>query len=489
VEQATRATSGVPVARRRQAGTAARRLPRRLLRSFGDERLVTLLRGGHDEAFEAIYDRYQAAILSFCRHMLGARSEGEDAAQQTFLSAYQHIVASKAAIALRPWLYAIARNNCLSQLRSRNHTLAMDEIVAEVPDTDGLVEQVQRRHDLRAMLSDLARLPEEQRAALVLSQLGDLTHKEIAGVLGCEPRQVKALVYQARSSLMADRNARELDCGEIRERLAVARGHELLRGQTRRHLRSCQGCREFAADVKRQRRDLALILPVIPTLAFRHSTLAQVLGSAGGGVAPATGVVGVAGKGFALKALVAAVVAAGVGAGVAVVDHGHAVPSRSHARRRPAEVHTSAGAALVHTSAGASIRPVRPRHETARHSRVAPTATPKGAQRQLTSTGRSAPVPTPAHPFAPTPHARSLPQSGHPRGGARGRTNRLSATRHHSRAHANPARGRAHNGAKRRPFHAVKVAPPPTQQHGGGASRDEGKNLGALRSSSARPAH
>jgi hypothetical protein len=206
----------------------------------------------------------------------------------------------------------------------------------------------------------------------------------------------------------------------------------------------------------------------------------------------------VAGKGFALKALVAAVVAAGVGAGVAVVHHGHSVPSKSHAHPRPAVVHTSAGAALVHTSAGAafvhrsadaSMRPVRPRHETVKHSRVAPTATPKAAQRRLTSTGESAPVTTPAHRFAPTPHARSLPHNGHPRGGARGRTHRPSATRRHSRPHANPARGRAHNGAPRRSLHAVKVSPSPTQQHGGGSPRVEGKDLGALRPSSTKPAH
>ena len=66
----------------------------------------------------------------------------------------------------------------------------------------------------------MVRLPDEQRAALVLMELGDLSHAEIAGVLGCRGK-VKSLVFMARSSLTASRAARDASCVEIREQLAA----------------------------------------------------------------------------------------------------------------------------------------------------------------------------------------------------------------------------------------------------------------------------
>ena len=84
---------------------------------------------------------------------------------------------------------------------------AIEEL--QEPPTEHLASEVERRHDLRTLLGDVARLPDDQRAALVLSELGDMSHDEIAAVLGCRREKVKALVFQARSSLIASRTARE----------------------------------------------------------------------------------------------------------------------------------------------------------------------------------------------------------------------------------------------------------------------------------------
>src|SRR4051794_6080271 len=105
-------TVTVPAARRAQ-------LPRRLLALAGDERLVEQIRRGNEAAFEVAYERHSGPILSFCRHMLGSREEAEDAVQHTFAAAHSGLLADEREIKLRPWLYAIARNRCLSVLRSR----------------------------------------------------------------------------------------------------------------------------------------------------------------------------------------------------------------------------------------------------------------------------------------------------------------------------------------------------------------------------------
>src|SRR5918994_4036375 len=144
------------------------RVPARLLRLASDERLVDALRGGSEPAFEVIYTRHHRGVLSFCRHMLGSVEEAEDAVQHTFLAAYRDLLGSRKDIQLRPWLYAIARNRCLTVLRSRRERV--DELAE--PSTDHLSEEVERRHDLQALLADLADLPDDQRAALVLAELG-----------------------------------------------------------------------------------------------------------------------------------------------------------------------------------------------------------------------------------------------------------------------------------------------------------------------------
>ena len=137
--------------------------------------------------------------------------------QQTFISAYDALRADERDIRLKPWLYAIARNRCLSILRARR------EQPAELDDvpTAGLSEEVQQRADLRELLRDLRGFPVDQRAALVLSELGDLSHAEVGAVVGCEVAKVKSLVFQARSSLIETRKARDIPCNEIREQLAT----------------------------------------------------------------------------------------------------------------------------------------------------------------------------------------------------------------------------------------------------------------------------
>jgi RNA polymerase sigma factor (sigma-70 family) len=302
--------------------------PRWWLRARGDERLVALVRTGDAAAFEAIYDRYHARILAFCRHMLGSREDAEDAAQYTFIGAYHDLLRSARDVDLKPWLYAIARNRCLSMLRSRRDTKSAEDGVE--PATEGLADVVQRRQDLRELLADLNQLPDDQRAALVLFELDDMSQTEIAGVLDREPAQVKALVFQARTTLMQYREARAMDCAAIREELAVARGPALLRGHLRRHLRVCPACSEYAKAVRHQRAALGLLLPVIPTAGLKAAVMGAGPGAAGGG---GLGVLAFAGaKGIGLKVLALVTAAGVVGAGVEVAQHEHG----HHSRARPA---------------------------------------------------------------------------------------------------------------------------------------------------------
>jgi RNA polymerase sigma factor (sigma-70 family) len=283
-----------------------------------DERLVARVRAGDMRAFEAIYDRYERPIRIFCRHLLGQPEDADDAVQHTFLAAYRTITGSDQRLDLKPWLFTVARNRCRSLLRSRRRDPCVTGEAFE-PSTEGLAAAVERRESLRHMLADIAALPEEQRAALILTQLETLKHDQVARVLEVPTDKVKALVFQARTSLMHAREARDTACGDIREQLSTLSGPALRRGNLKRHLRMCTGCRDFEVGLRQQHGVILLLLPVAAHPALRTKVLGEIAG--GGSGAAAAGGAGASGlfaKGAAIKlASVAAVTVAGAGVVVA----------------------------------------------------------------------------------------------------------------------------------------------------------------------------
>ncbi len=302
------------------------------LRLAGDDRLVASVRRGDAAAFEAMYDRHSAELLSFCVYMLGSRHDAEDAVQATFASAYRALRADRRSVSLRPWLFTIARNDCLSILRRRRPWV---ELNGEQALNGDPLRELELREEVRQMIEGLRALPESQRASLVLAELHGFSQAEIGTVLGVQAEQVKAFICQARSNLVSDRTARETDCGEIREELASARGAALLRGRLRRHLRSCDDCRTYADGVARQRRHLGVLLPLGPSLLLKYRALEDAFGSGvaadpasyAGGAAAGGSVAGAAAEvaGGGLKALVlkiaagVAFIGAGAGAGASVL--------------------------------------------------------------------------------------------------------------------------------------------------------------------------
>lgn len=319
--------------------------PRRLLAALSDERLGTEIERGNDTAFAVIYDRHHRGLLALCRHMLRSREDGEDALQQTLASAFRALQSGRQPAQVKPWLYVIARNRCLTMLRARRET-PVEEVVRD--PTGGLSEEVERRTELRDLLADLDHLPERQKTALVLSEVGALDHAEVAQVLQCETKQVKALVFQARSALIEDRRAREIPCAEIREQLATASAGELRRSSLRRHVRVCSGCAEFRDEIRRQRRMLAVALPVAPSLGLRESALAAV-GMGGGGAAGGGGLIAALGAHGAAKVAAIAIATGGAVGGVAVT---HPEPVRGKAQAPLERVGSEARSGV----AGPSVR-------------------------------------------------------------------------------------------------------------------------------------
>jgi RNA polymerase sigma factor (sigma-70 family) len=307
-----------------QAGSRVR------LHLTADDRLVKSIRHGDRAAFEALYDRHAAGLLSFCLYMLGSRHDAEDAVQATFASAYRSLLADDRPVTVRPWLYTIARNASLSILRRRHPTV---ELNGEPALTGDPQRELELHDEVRQVLGSLLALPERQRTALTLAELHGLSHAEIATVMGVRTEQVKAYAYQARANLISERAAHETACRDIREELATAHGVALRRTRLYRHLRSCSDCQQYKQALSRQRQHLAALIPAAPSLALKFRALHDVLGSVGlsgqsaegavlGGSVAGTAAAAGGGMNALVAKLAAGAVALGAGAGVsaAVLD-------------------------------------------------------------------------------------------------------------------------------------------------------------------------
>ncbi len=319
----------------------------------GDDALVRAVHAGDERAFEAIFKRHHAPLLAYCRHMLGNQCEGEDALQQAFIKAHQALLGGKAPRELRPWLYAIARNCCLSAIAARRPTTSLED---RTPALKGLSEEVRQREDLRELLSGIGRLPEDQRSALLLAEIDDLSHQAIATILQCPVNRVKALIYQARSALIAERDARNASCQDIREQISVARGGELRRGPLRRHLKLCAGCRDFQLAVSAQRQSLAAVLPVLPSAGLAAAIL-------GHGAAHAAGGAGTAATGSAAATTGAGLVPAGSTSAGALLGGG----ALSKLAATGAIVALAAGGTVTVHNQLAHATPQRTAHALANH--------------------------------------------------------------------------------------------------------------------------
>jgi RNA polymerase sigma-70 factor (ECF subfamily) len=174
-----------------------------------DEHLVDLVRAGDDRAFDAIHARYEQRLIGYARQTLGgAHHDAEEVVQDAFVRALAALRADEREMALKPWLYTIVRNRALDVLRRPVRTTDLELHAPVLHDASADPhELVVRAEDLRNLVGDLQRLPERQRTALVMHELGGASHETIARHLHVSTGGSKALVCRARAGLATQRAA------------------------------------------------------------------------------------------------------------------------------------------------------------------------------------------------------------------------------------------------------------------------------------------
>jgi RNA polymerase sigma factor (sigma-70 family) len=136
--------------------------------------------------------------------LAGSGHEADDIVQDTFIRAYRGLRVTDRPMTLRPWLYMIARNRALDELRTPQRAVSYDDAIglAAVPAADP-ARRFAERDEIRRLVAEIGRLPERQRMALVLREFDGRTHAETARALHTTVPATKSLIIRARSNLGA----------------------------------------------------------------------------------------------------------------------------------------------------------------------------------------------------------------------------------------------------------------------------------------------
>lgn len=183
---------------------------------------------GNEDAFAVLHNRYRQQVFAFVYHLLGRAGtidDAEDLTQEIMQKAYANASTQRSGGSFKSWLFRIARNHTFDHIRARRPVpLSIDQVDQGAPPSNvvSLSAEVERRAEFSWMIAALAALPDRQREALVLRELGGASVGEIAETLETTPESAKQLIKRARGAI--DQSAREqgLRAGRVDRKLAAA---------------------------------------------------------------------------------------------------------------------------------------------------------------------------------------------------------------------------------------------------------------------------
>lgn len=167
-----------------------------------DRDLVTATLAGHREAFDVIVERHRRQIYQLCFRFVGNHEDASDLAQDVFLRAYRGLGNFGGRSSLATWLYRIAVNVCLNRVSAKK---PQSEPIDARQHVDTRTESPSERligaeRDARVRAA-IAHLPRKQRVAVILRMYHEMSHQQIADVVGSSVGAVKANVFHALQNL------------------------------------------------------------------------------------------------------------------------------------------------------------------------------------------------------------------------------------------------------------------------------------------------
>jgi RNA polymerase sigma-70 factor (ECF subfamily) len=190
---------------------------------LSEEQLVKRSLQGDLQAFEELVLGYQSKVYALTFRYMGNEEDAYDMFQETFIKAYRSLPTFKGKSSFGTWIYRIASNVCLDELRRRKRripTLSLDEpattldgneLEVEIADTSYSADLLYEQKELSSSIQEvLNQMKNEHKTAIILRDMLDLSYEEMAKVLGCSIGTVKSRLSRARNILKEKLLKREL---------------------------------------------------------------------------------------------------------------------------------------------------------------------------------------------------------------------------------------------------------------------------------------
>ena len=179
-----------------------------------DADLMLRVKRGDHVAFAELVDKYKQPVMNLVYRILRDATEAEDLAQNVFVQVYKSAARYEVSARFSTWLFTIARNLCLNELRRRSRHPAdsldatgnpeaedqparqFEDAKAVQPPETLLQGELERKVD-----EAVAALPEAQRTAIILCRRDDLSYEDIAKIIGCSLSATKSLIHRGRETL------------------------------------------------------------------------------------------------------------------------------------------------------------------------------------------------------------------------------------------------------------------------------------------------
>ncbi|HEV2437806.1 MAG TPA: sigma-70 family RNA polymerase sigma factor [Verrucomicrobiae bacterium] len=178
-----------------------------------DAVLMLRVKRGDRAAFAELVEKYKQPVMNLVYRTLHDETEAEDLAQNVFLQVYKSARRYESRAKFSTWLFTIARNLCLNEIRRRSrhpadsieeaHAEHEDQPRQQFEDKSSVAPPEKLLHgELAQKIEEaLAQLPENQRTAILLCRQEELSYEEIARVLGCSLSATKSLIHRGRETL------------------------------------------------------------------------------------------------------------------------------------------------------------------------------------------------------------------------------------------------------------------------------------------------
>ncbi len=172
------------------------------LAELEENELVTLCLAGRREAFDIIVEKHRRTVYQLCYRFVSNHEDASDLAQEVFIRAFRGLQRFRGQSSLGTWLYRISVNVCLNRVSVKR---PVTEPIDARPHLDDQAkdpaDELLRGERAREVRAAIAQLPKKQRATVILRVYHELSHEEIAGVLGSSVGAVKANFFHALGNL------------------------------------------------------------------------------------------------------------------------------------------------------------------------------------------------------------------------------------------------------------------------------------------------